>query len=162
MEPQELTVEKNELFGSLMRWFSKRAIVSKITFVIFCLLAGLCVFCAVLGYVDWPPCIVGCIICIVVGGYDMIWYHKLAKANDAQEFLTIYDKVRKREKWTTLTCALFLIAIVIGLIIIKANKEQIILFAALMSLYIIGGGGGISDTSPKRDVDRLRELVHQS
>lgn len=90
----------------------------------------------------------------------MIWCHKLAKANDAQEFLTIYDKVRKREKWTTLTCALFLIAIVIGLIIIKANTEQIILFGALMSLYIIGGG--ISDTSSKRDVDRLRELVQQS
>ena len=101
MESHELTVEKNELFESLMRWYSSRSKVSTITFVVCCLLAGLCIFSAVIGHIDWLIGIAGCIILLAAGCHDIIWYHKLAKANDAQEFLTIYDKKRKIDNWTT-------------------------------------------------------------
>ena len=50
MEPQELTNERNKLFENYKSYFSRHAKTSTITFVIFCVLAGLCIFGAVTGY----------------------------------------------------------------------------------------------------------------
>ena len=159
MESQELTNEKNELFESLKRWFSKRAKVSTITFVIFCVLAGLCIFSAVIGYLDWIPCIACCIIFLLAGSHDMIWYPKLAKADDAQEFLTIYDKKRKTEKWITLTQALFIIAFIIILVIFKVDISTVIFWGGLLVLLFILS---FWKYPYMRYIDRLRELVQQS
>ena len=159
MESHELTVEKNELFESLMRWYSSRSKVSTITFVVCCLLAGLCIFSAVIGYMDWIIGIAGCIILLAAGCHDIIWYHKLAKANDAQEFLTIYDKKRKIDNWTTLICALLLIAFIIWLVIGKVDISKVIFCGGLLFLSLFEVLG---DEPKKKDINRLRELVQQS
>ena len=160
MESQELTVEKNKLFESLTWWYSRRAKVSTITFVVFCLLAGLCIFSAVIGYMDWPPSIVGCILFLAVGCHDIIWYHKLAKANNAQELLTIYDKKRKIDKWTAITCALFIISFIIWLVISKVDISAVILNGGVLFILFVVFGDGPWTT--KKDINRLRELVQQS
>ena len=158
MEPQELTNEKNELFESFKRWASRQTKGSTISFVIFCLLAGLFLFSAATGYMNWLPCIVCCIIFLVVGSHGMIWYHKLAKANDAQEFLTIYDKNRKIGNWITLTSILLLLIPVIQLI--KSNGIEIgILFAAVLVLCLVAR---FWKYPYMKSIDRLRELVQQS
>ena len=159
MESHELTVEKNELFESLMRWYSSRSKVSTITFVVCCLLAGLCIFSAVIGHIDWIIGIAGCIILLAAGCHDIIWYHKLAKANDAQEFLTIYDKKRKIDNWTTLICALLIIAFIIWLVIGKVDISKVILCGGLLFLSLFEVLG---DEPKKKDINRLRELVQQS
>ena len=157
MEPQELTNERNKLFENYKSYFSKSAKVRTITFVIFCVLAGLCIFSAVIGYWDWLIGIVGCIIFLVAGSHDIIWYHKLAKADDAQELLTIYDKKRKIEKWTTLTCVLFIIAIIIVLVVIsKVDIKRFLLPGALVCLVL--SFRFLKDPEMK-GIDRLRELV---
>ena len=153
MEPQELTNERNKLFENYKSYFSKSAKVRTITFVIFCVLAGLCIFSAVIGYWDWLIGIVGCIIFLVAGSHDIIWYHKLAKADDAQELLTIYDKKRKIEKWTTLTCVLFIIAIIIVLVVIsKVDIKIFLLPGALLCLVL-------SKDPEMKGIEWLRELV---
>lgn len=159
MEPQELINERNELFESLKIWFSKSAKVRSIAFVIFCLLTGLCIFSAIIGHIDWFIGIVCCIIFLVAGIHDMIWYPKLAKANDAQEFLTIYDKKRKIEKWTTLICTLLIIAfIIVPVVISKVDIKIFLLPGALLCLVL----AELWDDPRKRDIERLRELVQQS
>jgi SNF family Na+-dependent transporter len=153
MEPQELANERDRLFENYKSYFSKSAKVRTITFVIFCVLAGLCIFSAVIGYWDWLIGIVGCIIFLVAGSHDIIWYHKLAKADDAQELLTIYDKKRKIEKWTTLTCVLFIIAIIIVLVVIsKVDIKIFLLPGALLCLVL-------SKDPEMKGIERLRELV---
>lgn len=161
MESQELTVEKNKLFESLTWWYSRLAKVSTITFVVFCLLAGLCIFSAVIGYMDWPPSIAGCIICLAAGSHDIIWCHKLAKANDAQVFITIYDKKRKIDKWTAITCALFIIAFIIWLVISRVDIKLVIFSGGLLlfSFFELFEDG---PWSTKKDINRLRELLQQS
>ncbi len=162
MEPQELTVEKNKLFESLMWWYSRLSKISTILFVVFCLLAGLCIFSAVIGYMDWTASIVGCIIFLAAGSRYIFLYHKLAKANDAQEFLTIYDKKRKIDKWTAITCALFIIAFIIWLVISKVDIGLVIFGGGLLffSFFVMFGDDPLTTT--KKDINRLRELVQQS
>jgi hypothetical protein len=159
MESQELTNERDRLFENYKSYFSRQAKTSTITFVIFCVLAGLCIFIAVIGYWDWLVGIVGCIIFLIAGSHDIIWYPKLAKADDAQELLTIYDKKRTIEKWTTLIYALFIIAFIIGLVISKVNISSVIysggILVFLLSLRFL------KDPFMK-GIDRLRELVQQS
>ena len=87
-----------------------------------------------------------------------VWYHKLAKANDAQEFLTIYDKNRKIGNWITLTSILLLLIPVIQLI--KSNGIEIgILFAAVLVLCLVAR---FWKYPYMKSIDRLRELVQQS
>ena len=160
MEPQELTNEKNELFESFKSFASRRAKQSTITFVIFCVLAGLCLFSAVIGYMNWITCIVCCIVFLIAGSYGIFWYPKLAKADDAQEFLTIYDKKRKIEKWKTLTQSLLIIAFIIILVIFKVDTETIIFWGGIL---VAGMLPIIFWKYPYiKDIDRLRELVQQS
>lgn len=158
MEPQELINEKTGLFEGFKSYFSRQAKRSTITFVISCVLAGLCLFSAVSGYVDWLPCIVCCSVFLAVGCHVMIGHHKLAKANEAQEFLTNYDKYRKIGKCIALSCVLLLIAIVIEQAIYKDIK-RIIIYGALLVLSLISRAW---QDPYKRDIDRLRELVQQS
>ena len=158
MESQELTNERNKLFENYKSYFSRHAKTSTITFVIFCVLAGLCIFGAVTGYMDWLPCIACCIVFLGVGSHGIIWYPKLAKADDAQELLTIYDKKRKIEKWITLIQALFIIAFIIMLVIFKVNISTVIFGGGLLFLMFI-----LSFWNPEmKGIDRLRELVQKS
>ena len=159
MEPQELTNERDRLFENYKSYFSRQAKTSTITFVIFCVLAGLCIFSAVIGYWDWLIGIVGCIIFLVAGIHDMIWYPKLAKADDAQELLTIYDKKRKIERWTTLIYALFIIAFIIGLVISKVNISTVIFSGALLCLVLLSK---LEKDPNMKGIEWLRELVQKS
>lgn len=157
MEPQELTNERDRLFENYKSYFSRQAKTSTITFVIFCVLAGLCIFGAVTGYMDWLPCIACCIVFLVAGSHGIIWYPKLAKADDAQELLTIYDKKRKIEKWTQ---ALFIIAFIIMLVIFKVNISTVILGGGLL-LVLLLPLSFLKDPEMK-GIEWLRELVQKS
>jgi len=157
MEPQELTNERNKLFENYKSYFSRHAKTSTITFVIFCVLAGLCIFSAVIGYMDWLPCIACCIVFLVAGSHGIIWYPKLAKADDAQELLTIYDKKRKIEKWTQ---ALFIIAFIIMLVIFKVNISTVIFGGGLL-LVLLLPLSFLKDPEMK-GIEWLRELVQKS
>ena len=156
MEPQELANERNKLFENYKSYFSRHAKTSTITFVIFCVLAGLCIFGAVTGYMDWLPCIACCIVFVVAGSHGIIWYPKLAKADDAQELLTIYDKKRKIEKWTQ---ALFIIAFIIMLVIFKVDISTVILLGAILCLLL--SFRFLKDPEMK-GIEWLRELVQKS
>ena len=153
MEPQELTNERNKLFENYKSYFSRHAKTSTITFVIFCVLAGWCIFGAVTGYMDWLPCIACCIVFLVAGSHGIIWYPKLAKADDAQELLTIYDKKRKIEKWTQ---ALFIIAFIIMLVIFKVDISTVIFSGAILCLLL--SFRFLKDPEMK-GIEWLRELV---
>ena len=157
MEPQELINERDRLFENYKSYFSRQAKTSTITFVIFCVLAGLCVFSAVIGYMDWLPCIACCIVFLVAGSHGIIWYPKLAKADDAQELLTIYDKKRKIEKWTQ---ALFIIAFIIMLVIFKVNISTVIFGGGLL-LVLLLPLSFLKDPEMK-GIEWLRELVQKS
>ena len=157
MEPQELTNERNKLFENYKSYFSRHTKTSTITFVIFCVLAGLCIFGAVTGYMDWLPCIACCIVFLVAGSHGIIWYPKLAKADDAQELLTIYDKKRKIEKWTQ---ALFIIAFIIMLVIFKVNISTVIFGGGLL-LVLLLPLSFLKDPEMK-GIEWLRELVQKS
>lgn len=157
MEPQELTNERNKLFENYKSYFSRHAKTSTITFVIFCVLAGLCIFGAVTGYMDWLPCIACCIVFLVAGSHGIIWYPKLAKADDAQELLTIYDKKRKIEKWTQ---ALFIIAFIIMLVIFKV-KISTVIFGGGLLLVLLLPLSFLKDPEMK-GIEWLRELVQKS
>lgn len=157
MEPQELTNERDRLFENYKSYFSRQAKTSTITFVIFCVLAGLCIFSAVIGYMDWLPCIACCIVFLVAGSHGIIWFPKLAKADDAQELLTIYDKKRKIEKWTQ---ALFIIAFIIMLVIFKVNISTVILGGGLL-LVLLLPLSFLKDPEMK-GIEWLRELVQKS
>jgi SNF family Na+-dependent transporter len=157
MEPQELTNERDRLFENYKSYFSRQAKTSTITFVIFCVLAGLCIFSAVIGYMDWLPCIACCIVFLVAGSHGIIWYPKLAKADDAQELLTIYDKKRKIEKWTQ---ALFIIAFIIMLVIFKVNISTVIFGGGLL-LVLLLPLSFLKDPEMK-GIEWLRELVQKS
>ena len=157
MEPQELTNERDKLFENYKSYFSRHAKTSTITFVIFCVLAGLCIFGAVTGYMDWLPCIACCIVFLVAGSHGIIWYPKLAKADDAQELLTIYDKKRKIEKWTQ---ALFIIAFIIMLVIFKVNISTVILGGGLL-LVLLLPLSFLKDPE-MNGIEWLRELVQKS
>ena len=157
MEPQELNNERDRLFENYKSYFSRQAKTSTITFVIFCVLAGLCIFGAVTGYMDWLPCIACCIVFLVAGSHGIIWYPKLAKADDAQELLTIYDKKRKIEKWTQ---ALFIIAFIIMLVIFKVNISTVILGGGLL-LVLLLPLSFLKDPEMK-GIEWLRELVQKS
>ena len=157
MEPHELTNERDRLFENYKSYFSRQAKTSTITFVIFCVLAGLCIFSAVIGYMDWLPCIACCIVFLVAGSHGIIWYPKLAKADDAQELLTIYDKKRKIEKWTQ---ALFIIAFIIMLVIFKVNISTVIFGGGLL-LVLLLPLSFLKDPEMK-GIEWLRELVQQS
>lgn len=157
MEPQELTNERDRLFENYKSYFSRQAKTSTITFVIFCVLAGLCIFSAVIGYMDWLPCIACCIVFLIAGSHGIIWYPKLAKADDAQELLTIYDKKRKIEKWTQ---ALFIIAFIIMLVIFKVNISTVIFGGGLL-LVLLLPLSFLKDPEMK-GIEWLRELVQKS
>ena len=157
MEPQELNNERDRLFENYKSYFSRQAKTSTITFVIFCVLAGLCIFGAVTGYMDWLPCIACCIVFLVAGSHGIIWYPKLAKADDAQELLTIYDKKRKIEKWTQ---ALFIIAFIIMLVIFKVNISTVIFGGGLL-LVLLLPLSFLKDPEMK-GIEWLRELVQKS
>ena len=157
MEPQELTNERDRLFENYKSYFSRQAKTSTITSVIFCVLAGLCIFSAVIGYMDWLPCIACCIVFLVAGSHGIIWYPKLAKADDAQELLTIYDKKRKIEKWTQ---ALFIIAFIIILVIFKVNISTVIFGGGLL-LVLLLPLSFLKDPEMK-GIEWLRELVQKS
>ena len=157
MEPQELNNERDRLFENYKSYFSRQAKTSTITFVIFCVLAGLCIFSAVIGYMDWLPCIACCIVFLVAGSHGIIWYPKLAKADDAQELLTIYDKKRKIEKWTQ---ALFIIAFIIMLVIFKVNISTVIFGGGLL-LVLLLPLSFLKDPEMK-GIEWLRELVQKS
>ena len=157
MEQQELTNERDRLFENYKSYFSRQAKTSTITFVIFCVLAGLCIFSAVIGYMDWLPCIACCIVFLVAGSHGIIWYPKLAKADDAQELLTIYDKKRKIEKWTQ---ALFIIAFIIMLVIFKVNISTVIFGGGLL-LVLLLPLSFLKDPEMK-GIEWLRELVQKS
>ena len=159
MESQELTNERDRLFENYKSYFSRQAKTSTITSVIFCVLAGLCIFSAVIGYWDWLIGIVGCIIFLVAGIHDMIWYPKLAKADDAQELLTIYDKKRKIEKWTTFIQALFIIASIIMLVIFKVDISTVIFSGAILCLLL---SFRFWKDPEMKGIEWLRELVQQS
>ena len=161
MESQELTIEKNKLFESLMWWYSRLSKVSTKLFVVLCLLAGLCIFSAVIGYMDWTASIVVCIILLAAGSRGIFLYHKLAKANNAQEFITIYDNKRKIDKWTAITCALFIIAFIIWLVISKVDITSVIFNGGMLflCLFVVFGDG---PWTTRKDINRLRELVQQS
>ena len=154
-----MTNEKNELFEAFKRWASRQAKRSTISFAIFCVLAGLCLFSAIIGHMHWLPCIVCCIVFLVVGTLGMIRFHKLANANDAQEFLTNYDKYRKIGNWITIICLLILIAIITMDYIYSKDTKRLIWFGALLALTLIARPW---QDPYKIDINRLRELVQQS
>ena len=159
MEQEELINEKNELFEGFKSEFSKQAKRSKIGIVFICLFVGLFIASAVSGHINWLPCTIICILLFGAGCHSMIWHNKIAKADDAQEFLTIYDKNRKIEKWKTIICLLLFIAIITMDFIGNKDIDRVIWYGALLVIILI--------TRPwqdpyKIDIDRLRKLVQQS
>ena len=98
-------------------------------------------------------------IFLVAGIHDMIWYPKLAKADDAQELLTIYDKKRKIEKWTTFIQALFIIASIIMLVIFKVDISTVIFWGAILCLFL---SFRFWKDPEMKGIEWLRELVQQS
>ena len=161
MEQEELINEKNELFESFKREFSKRARISPIEFVIICLFVGLFIYSAVRGNMNWLSCTIGSILLLGAGCYDLIWLNKITKAGNAQEFLTLHDKNRKVYKWMLIISLILLIVIFTIEFISDKDMGSLIWFGALLVLSIILRPWQ-DPYKDKKDIERLRKLVQQS
>lgn len=154
MEPQELTNEKNELFESLKSKFAKLVKPKSILYCLFCLILLIKLLYDTFHHaaiVDQLIIAGLFFIYVLIGAVWINWYHKIAKTDNAQEFLTFYNKKKIIEIISTIFGFLFLVSI-----LITVTKDYLFDLPFLITLI------GISALMPpvlKNEIERLRELV---
>ena len=166
MEQEELIQERDVLFESLKSGFSELFRKNRILFVTFCLIIGILVFGAIDGSIYWLGCLACCIFILIPVCHNMISFNKLAKAENAQDFLSMLDEYRKISKWMNIAyIPLGLIVIIMCLISRKPDFNDvswIIIFTAFyFALSWFGSNAfGARDTRDQRnnDIARLREI----
>ena len=156
MEPQELTNEKNELFESLKSKFAKLAKPKSLLYCLFGLILGIKLLYDTFHHaaiVDQLIIAVLFFFYVLLGVVWINWYHKIAKTDNAQEFLTIYNKKKIIEIITTIFGLLVLVGIIISMI--KDFPLDIPLIFTLIAIAVL------MPTVKKNEVEKLRELVQK-
>ena len=165
MEQEELIKERDELFESIKSDLKEWAKIGFVLFIIFIILFGIAILSAVYGTMSPILSAVMCTCILVLLSYFTYCFNKNIKTNNAQDFLTFYDKQKPMMKWMSIILfSLLLIAILIELIS-KKDTFGLFMFAgmALVS-YFFSYIGHTRDKQEdfKNDIKRLRELVQQT
>ena len=156
MEPQELTNEKNELFESLKSKFAKLAKPKSILYCLFGLILGIKLLYETFHHaaiVDQLMIAVLFFIYVLIGVVWINWYHKIAKTDNAQEFLTIYNKKKIIEIISTIFGLLVLVGILISVIMVFPFELPLLI--TLMAIAVL------MPPVQKNEIERLRELVQK-
>ena len=166
MEQEELMKERDELFEDIKTVLKERAKEFMIVSFVFIILAGLSIYSTVYGNMSPLLCTVMCTCILVLLSYFMYCLNKNVKANNAQDFLTFYDKQKPMMKWMgIILSSLLTIAILIELI---GKKDTFGLFMiagmAIVTSFFSYLGSTANGTREKQEdfknnIQRLRELV---
>ena len=156
MEPQELNVEKNELFEDIRGRFARAAKPKSILYGLFGLLLGIKLLYETFHHapiVDQLIITALFFLYVLIGAVWINWYHKIAKTNNAQELLTIYNRKKIIEIITTVFSLLALVGISIS--VIKDLPFDLPLLITLMAI------GVLMPPVKKKEIEQLRELVQK-
>lgn len=166
MELEELIKERDELFEDIKTVLKERAKEFMIVSFVFIILAGLSIYITVDGNMSPLLCALMCACILALISSNMFWINKNIKANNAQDFLTFYDKPKQMMKWMNIVLfSLLTIAILIefigkkdisGLFMIAGMALATSLFSYLGSA---ANGTREKQEDFKNNIQRLRELV---
>lgn len=169
MEQEELIKERDKLFQDIKTDIKERAKKFKIVSFVFIILAGLSIYSTVYGNMSPLICTIMCTCILVLLSYFMYCLNKNVKANNAQDFLTFYDKQKPMMKWMTIILSsLLAIAILIELISKKDISDLFMIagMAIVTSFFSylgsIANGTREKQEDFKNNIQRLRELVQQT
>lgn len=154
MEQQKLINDKNELFESLKSEFANAAKTKSLLYCLFGLILVIKLLYETFhqaATIDQLIISVSLLLYIVIGALWINWYHKIAKTDNAQEFLTIYNKKKMIEIISIIIALLVLVGILISTI-----KDLPIEFPLLITLIAIAD---LVPTMKKNEIKQLRELV---
>ena len=157
MEQEILNIGKDELFESIKSDFAKQAKPKSILFCFFCLIIGSKLLYETFHHaaiVYQLTISVFFFLLVLIGAAWINWYHKIAKTDNAQEFLTVYDKKKIIEIVSIVFGLLALVGIVIS---IKSELSfELPLVITLISLAVL------THAVKKKEINRLRELVQNT
>ena len=166
MEREELINEKNRLFNRLRNEMSEQANKSEILFWIFCVSSVLYLIFVVSDYFAEPFDIRDTIyfITVFVTTSVLLFYNttlnkKVAKTDNAQDFLAVYNKYNKVRNW--LFIAFFTTLLVTKAVWIGFSKDDLInnvLLVGIITLLFLG----VFFSRQRKDIKRLRELVQET
>ena len=166
MEQEELIKERDKLFQDIKTDIKERAKKFKIVSFVFIILAGLSIYSTVHGNMSPLLCTLMCTCILVLLSYFMYCLNKNVKANNAQDFLTFYDKQKPMMKWMgIILSSLLAIAILIELISKKDISDLFMLAGMAIATTLFSHLGSIANGTRekqedfKNNIQRLRELV---
>lgn len=169
MEQEELIKERDKLFQDIKTDIKERAKKFMIVSFVFIILAGLSIYSTVYGNMSPLICAIMCTCILVLLSSFMYCLNKNVKANNAQDFLTFYDKQKPMMKWMTIILSsLLAIAILIELIS-KKDISDLFMIAGMAIVttlfsYLGSTANGTREKQEdfKNNIQRLRELVQQT
>ena len=159
MEHNEKTNEIDRLFERVRSEFTKRAKAKTVIFFLFILILASYVIMLAVQHADMmEQLIYSLMFCLSVamGSCYMTWFNKLTKADNAQDFLAIYDKNKKMEKWLIAYALIFLAAVVISIV-----SEYSIMFA-IFFLALMMPALFVPNQDQKCAAEELRDAIQQS
>jgi len=166
MEQEELIKERDELFEDIKTDIKERAKKFMIVSFVFIILAGLSIYSTVYGNMSPLLCALMCACILALISSNMFWINKIIKANNAQDFLTFYDKQKPMMKWMSIILSsLLTIAILIELIGKKDISGLFMIAGMAIATTLFSRLGSIANWTRekqedfKNDIQRLRELV---
>ena len=157
MEQEILNIGKDELFESIRSDFAKQAKLKSILFCPFCLILGGKLLYDTFHHaaiVYQLTISVFFFLLVLIGAAWINWYHKIAKTDNAQEFLTVYDKKKIIEIVSIVVGLLALVGIVISITSELSFDPPLII--TLISIAVL------IPTVKKKEINRLRELVQNT
>ena len=163
MEREDLINEKNELFKKLKSESAKQAKTDLIGLTIVCLLIAVHIIYGAINHSDimvqaFFTFLFFCGFIEIV--HKLNWRGKVVKADNAQDFLTIYAKNKIITNWIDIILiSIFMILFFVKELTRGSLAELLIIIIGVPLLYFITRG--LSD-NPKNDINRLRELTQQT
>ena len=155
MEPQELINERNELFESIKRWFSKEVKPRSILFCFFCLILGCMLLYETFHHaviIDQLIFSIMYVLCVIIGIICITWYNKISKADNALDLLAIYEKNKKIETCITVYSLLVVILAIVSII-------RTLSLGSLLGIMLISPAIFIPTKKQKDEIEQLRKLV---
>jgi len=166
MDQEELIKERDELFEGIKTVFKERAKNFMIGSSVLIILAGLSIYITVYGNMSPILCALMCACILALISSFMFWINKIIKANNAQDFLTIYDKPKQMMKWMNIVLfSLLAIASLIELISKKDISDLLMIAGIALATSLFSKLGSTANMTRekqedfKNDIQRLRELV---
>ena len=166
MEQEELIKERDKLFQDIKTDIKGQAEKFMIGFIVFIILFGVAIYSTVYGNMSPLLCTVMCTCILVLLSYFMYCLNKNVKANNAQDFLTFYDKQKPMMKWMGIILSSLLTIAILIEFIGKKDISGLFMIAGMalatsLFSYLVSAANGTREKQEdfKNNIQRLRELV---